>query len=203
MAGYKNRPNPLAGLLRVIGQDGLPIAVSQGVGLGVRQHDDVMLSYGYSRTAHYNFQLASGQYALITLTIPAGISHHAESRVVEAYNSQVDVEIIPNYLGALPAEVAPMYAFNQKGAAYDPLVKSIFSFRGTNIATVPITNTDQEVIDHLILRALTAQGSKSSSQSEVSSVTGRYYYEGTHVVLFHNTGAGLADISYRYNWHEF
>lgn len=189
--------------ISTIGQDGKATLVSQGIGIGIRQHDDVMLSYGYSRTSHIEFQLGAGQFALVALEIPADLNHHAEDRFVEAYNSPVDVKIIPNWGGVLPGVVSTLPAFNQKGATLDAVVQSILTFRGTNIVVDPIAPTPQETIDHVILRAVTGQGIRASSKDIFTSVTGRYYYEGFHVALFENIGAAIADITYQYNWHEF
>jgi len=189
--------------ISTIGQSGDSSPVSQGIGIGIRQHDDVMLSYGYSRTTHIDFQLDAGDFALVVLEIPADIKHHAEGRIVEVYNSPVDVKIIPDWQGVLPAVVSTLAAFNQKGASYDPDVLSIFTFRGTNIAADPIVPTAQQIIDHVIIRAETGQGNTASTKEAFSSVTGRYYFEGFHVALFEDIGAETADISYHYNWHEF
>jgi hypothetical protein len=195
--------HPLPSKLMVVGGDGEPYPVTQEAGLGIREHDDVMLAAGYSRTAHIDFQLNAGQFAVVVLTLPADIEmHHAESRSVHAFNSPVDVKIVPNWTGALPAVVSTLAAFNQKGAYYDPNVKSVLTFRGTNIAVNPINPTLLQVIDHVILRATTGQGVRVSSEDEFASVTGRFYYEGKHVALFQNIGSAVADISYRYNWHE-
>ena len=199
----ESSPLPSVAQLMTIGQTGEPTLVSQGTGIGIRQHDDVMLSYGYSRVAHIDIQLDAGEFALIVLEIPAGLKHHAESRLIEAFNSPVDVKVIPNWEGALPAVVSTLSAFNQKYATYDPDVKSIFKFRGTNIVVDPIAPSDDQIIDHVILRAVAGQGQRASSKDQFASVTGRYYDEGFHVLLLENIGNATADIMYLYNWHEF
>jgi len=195
---------PLPIQLFTVGVDGEAHEEKRGTGLSIRQHDDVMLASGYSRVTHYDFSLDAGEFAIIVLDMGSAKSHHAESRTVSTYNSDIDVKVIPNYVGGgVPAVVSAMRAFNQKGGYYDPDVDSVFTFRGTNIAVNPLTIGDTTIIDHITLRADTGKGNIASSKDLFASVTGRYYYEGQHVALFENTGAGVAYVTYQYNWHEF
>lgn len=187
----------------VHGQNGI-YTVSQGIGLGIRQHNDVMIAFGYSRKVTKRITLQAGEYACITLTIPDGLNHHAEYRNVSVYNSPCDVAIVPNYLGTLPAVVEQLTAWDQRGATIDVNVKSVFEYRGTQTTNpIDITPDETNAIDSGTLRATESQGVRSASSETEEAIKGRYYYSGTHVVWVHNIGTTPAYIQYEYGWHEF
>ena len=92
--------------ISTIGQDGESKPVSQGKGIGVRQHDDVMLSFGYSHKITKIVEIPAGQFAVVTLTIPVGLNHHVEGRYLESYNGILKVNVTLGLSeGNLPAVV--------------------------------------------------------------------------------------------------
>lgn len=194
--------------ISAVGQDGELESISNGKGLGVRQHDDVMLSYGYSRKVTKKFSLNNGDYAVISLRVPDGLVHHAESRFVQAYNSSVNFKIvIGKVIGDLPAVVDTLPVFNQKYAVLDPSTQSIVEYRGTS-ATNPIGTVDENnTIDEIDIYATTGQGVRVSTADAFASVKGRYYdgvgSERIITALFQNIGSAQAEIIFIYDWHEF
>ena len=194
--------------LSVEGQNGEQEPISNGTGIGIRQHDDVMLSYGYSRKITKKFTLPSGQFGVLTLRVPAGLNHHAESRFVQAYNAPVNFKIIiGKVIGDLPAVVDTVPAFNQKYAVLDPSTQSIVEYRGVHAAN-PIGTTDaNNTIDDLNLYATTGKGVIASTSQAFASVSGRYYTaletERIIVALFENIDSADADVEFIYEWHEF
>jgi len=192
----------------VKGQNGIIDEVSNGKGLGIKQHDDVMLSYGYSRKVTKKFTLPSGQFGVLVLRVPEGLVHHAEGRFIQCYNAPVNFKVvIGKTLNDLPALVETLPAFNQKYAVLDPTTKTIIEYRGTHAAN-PIGTVDADnTIDDLNLYAETGQGTRASSAQAFSSLTGRYYdgvdSERIIVALFENIDSADATIEFVYSWHEF
>lgn len=192
-------------MLRVFGKDGKPWEVTQGKGLGIREHDDVMLSFGYSHKVTKIETLSAGEFLVITLEVPSDLNHHAENRFLEAYNGILEVKIIADLLESeLPAVVSQIPAFNQIGPVLNPDVKSIFSYRGIH-ATNPITGTvdDDTTVDQIHLHGETGRGFRSAGASSSSDVQGRYYKEGIHTVLVENVSNADVEFTYIYKWHEF
>jgi len=194
----------MAGLLRIRGQNGTPYNVSQGIGLGIREHDDVMLSYGYSRKVTKVLTIPNNYFAVITLRIPEGLKHHSESRFVESYNGILNITVIIGLSeGDLPPVVNQIPAFNEKGASYDPDVKSIFEWRGVHISNpITATITPENSIDTLHLHA-TSGNARQAGEAQSSSVKGRYYTEGIYTLLVENKTNDDVEFTYIYGWHEF
>lgn len=192
-------------MLRVFGKDGRPYDITQGIGLGIRQHDDVMLSWGYSHKVSKIVTIPANDFAVITLTIPEELNHHAEKRFLEAYNGILDIKIIIGLEEAnLPSVVNQIPAFNQKGPYLNEDVQSIFHWRGTH-ASNPITGvavTDQNILDELHLHGTTGN-SRTAGEATSSAVQGRYYTEGIWTVLFENKSNANVELTYIYDWHEF
>ena len=194
----------MSGLLKVRGQTGKIYNVSHGVGLGVRQHDDVMLSYGYSHKITKIVTIPANQFAVMTLNMPSGLKHHSESRFVEAYNGILDVKVIVGLLeGDLPVAINQIPAFNEKYAVLNPLVKSIFQWRGVH-ATNPITGLidDTTTVDEFHLHA-TSGNARQAGEASSSSVKGRYYTTGINTLLVENKSNADVEFTYIYGWHEF
>ena len=197
-------------VLTNIGQDGTPDEVSQGGGIGTRTHDDVMLSWGYSRKVTKIVEIPSDDWVVITLTVPAGLNHHAEKRYLESYNGILEIRIITDLVEAdLPASEEIMRPFNQKLAAYDPSTLSVFNYRGIHtsnpIAAEKITEFTE--MDKIHIHAQTGNARQASEESN-SAVKGRYYTgpeSGTKIwtVLVNNISNATVEFTYIYNWHEF
>lgn len=203
---YFNNSNPFAGVLRVIGKGGIPEYVSNSFGLGIRQHDDVMLAWGYSRQITKIVEIPSNNWVVVSLTVPSGVTHHAESRFLEAYNGILEATVV---IGLdkdteVPVVVEQIPAFNQLGPTLDPDVLSVFEYRGVH-ASNPITGTinDSTTVDNIHLHATTGQGSKQAGESSSSDVRGRHYKPGFYTVLVHNTSNATVELTYIYKWHEY
>lgn len=189
----------------VEGKGGEQIAVQQGVGLGVRQHDDVMLSWGYSHKVTKIVEIPAGDFVVISLTVPSGLSHHAEARIVGAYNGILETRVILGLTPAqLPAVVEQLPAFNEKGPYRNDNVQSIFEYRGIHTSD-PLNGLydEQNSIDQIHLHATTGQGVNIGGVNTTSNVSGRYYEEGTYVFLAENVSNATVELTYIYSWHEF
>lgn len=181
--------------------------VKQEIGLGIREHDDVMLSMGLSWTVHHDVDIPAGQYVLIRLRVPEGLSHHAENRYVEAYNNRCQVWVIPNYEGSYPAGEEELVAWNQRG----PIMggnKSIFSVwapqAGLPIDFDPALDVNKALsMDHADLEATAGTFFSASSSQAFESLKGRYYYPNDHLLLVKNGTGDTATFEYIYGWHEF
>lgn len=179
--------------------------ISNGTGLGVKQHDQVMLQYGYTnKVQKKSIEIPSGDYACITLEVPSGLNHHAEFRVISAYNSECEFALVPNYTGTLPAIVQTLTVWNEQGPTINNSALSVFAYRGVQSANpIDFVPTDQTTPEYMVLRATSGQGIRVASSDGDASVQGRYYYPGIHVVRIKNTGSADAVFDYTYQWHEF
>ena len=193
--------------LLVVGQDGKTTPVSNGFGLGIRQRDDVMLAYGYSRKTTKRFSIPASEFAAITLTVGEALRlHHAESRFIESYNGSLNLKIIVGKtVSDMSGVPSRMQAFNQNGATLDPNVKSLFDFYAATVGN-PVGGVIDETntIDDFTLRGQTAQGVRASSADIFASVRGRHYDPGDFVIaLFENPNGATIDVTYSYDWHEY
>lgn len=195
------------GNLRVIGQDGNLVEVSQGFGLGIRQHDDIMLAFGYSRKTTKKFTLPAGEFVAITLDVGSALTlHHAENRYVGTYNGNLDFKVIVGKtISDMTGTPSRMSAFNQNGATLDPAVQSLFDYYPPS-AVNPVGGVINEAntIDELTIYSATGQGVRVSSSNEFSTVQGRHYSPGDFIVaLFENVSDADIVVEYVYAWHEF
>ena len=75
------------------GKNGVMGSVTQTSGLGIREHDDVMLSYGYSKYTKLEKTLGANESMVMKITVPENIAHHAESRLVITNNESVRIRV--------------------------------------------------------------------------------------------------------------
>lgn len=186
-------------------QDGDDVhEVGRGTGISIRQHDDVMLSKGYSNKVTQIVDIPAGDFLVITLETDGTFSHHAEQRFVESYNGILEVKVITGLVEVdLPTSEGQIPAFNQKTAALNPDVKSIFKYRGIHSSN-PITGTvdDNNTMDQFHLHAVSGNA-RQAGEADSSSVQGRYYNNGLWTVLVHNSSNTTVEFTYIYSWHEF
>lgn len=189
-------------MLKVFGQGGDIYSVSQGIGLGIREHADVMLSWGYSRKTYIHVLVPAGQSLIVKAVIPEGLKHHAEARVLLSANANVEFKIYKGVTPAnIPAVVSVMPIVNQKGPSL------ITNTAGTTYEYCGLVTTNPIVsgglIDDYPLYTNVAQGNVRSAPTSISGVTGRYYDPSTYAVVIKNTGSEASYIYYEYRWHEF
>lgn len=190
--------------IMTIGQDGESQPVSQGFGLGTREHEQVMLAYGYSNKVNKIIEIPGNDFAVISLKIPANLTHHAEQRFLEAYNGAVNIKVMSGILESnLPASISSLPVFNQKTALYNPSALSVFNDRGIHTSN-PILGTilDTNIIDEINIYGTTGNA-RTATEASSSSVKGRYYPEGIYTLLIENLTNSPVTFTYIYDWHEY
>ena len=187
-------------LMRNIGQNGVPEDVTQGKGLGVRQHDDVMLAYGYSKKTWLEVIIPTGQAAVIKITVPTAIQHHAEARVLSTESETVRIQVLKDAVdGEFPAVVSTMPVVNQRE---DLPTNKLTNFEYCGLVLVAaIPSTGEEQTNFPLFTASGIGQSTSPSQSE--GVKGRYSSEGLKAVIISNVSGSPTTVYYQYDWHEF
>lgn len=195
--------------LMVVGQDGVNEIVSNGMGLGIKQHDDVMLQYGYSRSTRVSKTIPSGEFLIIRLDInePTNLQHHVEDRFVSTYDSSVNFKVVEvSNDGEFPASPIPMIIRNKNGVAVETPgvnVKAEFNTYAVQ-ATNPITLNDANTVDDLNIYASAGQGNQASTEGAFASAKGRHYdVNKTYAVIFENIGLTDTFLQYIYDWHEY
>lgn len=198
----------MSGVIDQIDKEGVSRQSVRGKGFGIKQHDEVMLEYGFAKKVQIEDDLTAGQYKLITLAVVEGASHHAEKRFAEAYGGIAEIWVIPNYDGSLPAGSVLEPIWNQKGPYLVPEADQLSSFRSwPATGTLPIDfdpaldANRSKWMDHKELYGAAGQGNQASSADAFSDVAGRYYLPATHVVLIKATES--CHIHYQYSWHDF
>lgn len=202
-----NDENPLAvdSRLTTLNKYGEYAPVSEGFGLGIREHDDVMLEYGYSRVTTKRFTIPAGYYSAITLTVPENLYHHAENRLVSTYNGDLELSIV---IGKTAVDMvgtpSRMVAFNEVGPVVDSNVQSLFDYYAP-ASTIRVGGTVDETNSMIptVLRASTGQGNRASSKDQFSELSGRTYLAGFYVVNMHNPTNADIEVEYTYAWHEY
>lgn len=194
-------------IMQNIGQNSQVSDVSQGIGLGIRQHDDVMLAWGLTKVVQHEVSIEPNEYVLIELTVPVGATHHAEGRFLESFNEHCEFWVIPNYEGSVPVSGVNMTIWNEKGPYIDGNL-STFQYWDPQL-TLPIDfdpaldiNRDKW-IGHADLRGSTGQGVRASSADRFIGLVGRHYDPGRHMALTKNVGVDTAKFTYQYRWHDF
>jgi len=199
-------------------QDGKSVPVSQGGGLGTRQHNQVMLQMGLSSQANDMFVIAPNQTMYIALTVPPGRVHHAESRYMEMFresgDDSVDFDLLLGYTeGQIPggAEDETLTIFNQKGPVVDATATStvkVYLDRGA-ISPLP---TKSQIMDPKTFRIDAGLGNAASVRDAFASLQGRHYgelpdgtYPGVTIIQrFRNNGNTAVYIdAWNYLWHEY
>jgi len=186
--------------ISAIGQDGEQEAISNGKGLGVRQHDDVMLAYGYSKKTWLEVTIPAGQSAVIKVTVPSNIQHHAESRALETSEESIRIQVLKDAIdGEFPAVVATMPVINQRE---DLLPNKLANFEYCGlILTASVPSSGEEQTNFPLF---TASGvGQSTSPAQSGSVKGRYSSEGLKAVIISNISANPTTVYYQYDYHEF
>jgi len=184
-----------------IGQDGKENILSQGIGIGVRQHDDVMLSYGYSKKTWLEITIPGGDTAVIKITVPANIQHHAEGRILSSTEENLRVRVLKDAVdGEFPLVVSTMPVVNQR-EDFNVNKLTNFEYCG-NVSGGAIPSTGEEQSNFPLY--VSAGGFFSPTVvGENKSIKGRYSSEGLKAILIENTGTGATTVYYQYDWHEF
>lgn len=191
--------------LKVIGQDGLAQEVSQGFGLGVRQHDDVMLSFGYTRFTRALATIPSGDFFIIRLNINDVNQHHVEQRSLNVEGSSLNFTVIEvDDTTEFPTGPTAMPIINNNGPVIEVPgvdVKAEFFYypiQGVNPFTL------NKVIDDRPVFVEVGAGPFSGSPDFFASAKGRHYTANkTYAVIIENIGASDAEVYYQYEWHEY
>lgn len=190
-------------MLTVYGKDGVIESVRQGTGLGIREHDDVMLKFGYSRKTYLEITIPAGQFAVIKSVVPVGLNHHAEARILETFGTSIRYRIYKNVNNAnFPAQVSVMPITNERGPSIITLstTGTKYTYHGISVAN-PIVSGD--LIDNYPIWVLEGAGNKAGSPETSQSVKGRYYDSSTYAVVIQNIGTIPTVVYYQYSWHEF
>jgi len=190
-------------MLTVFGKDGKIEHVNQGIGLGIMNHNDVMLKYGYSRKTYLEATIPAGQFLVIRVVLPSNINHHAEGRILETFGTSIRYRVYKDVVNAnFPAQVSLMPILNERGADLITLstTGSVFSYHGVSVNNPIVSGT---LIDNYPVWVLEGAGNRAGSPEASQSVGGRYYYPSTYAVVIQNIGTISTQIYYQYEWHEF
>lgn len=192
--------------IQTIGKDGESEDVSQGFGLGIRQHNDVMLSYGYSRFTRDEKTLTSGDFMVIRLNVGDVDQHHAEDRVVTSSEGSLRFYVydVTDNTGLFPASPTNMPIINEKGPVIETpgvdVVGEFFDYpvQGSN----PFAALDP--IDEIPLNSDPGGLLQADGSGIFSEVEGRHYTaDRVYAVVVEKIGTGSTDVYYRYGWHEY
>lgn len=190
-------------MLTVGGKNGGIDYVSQGFGLGIREHDDVMLAWGYSRKTYLEVTIPTNQFAVIKTVIPEGLTHHAEGRILFSSGGSTRLRVYKNVTPAnFPTQVSLLPILNEKYAELITLTTdgTIFTYHGVS-ASNPIVSGD--LVDNYPIFAEDGQGNNSGSPAISESLRGRFYDDGTYAVVIQNISNTSLTVYYQYNWHEY
>jgi len=190
-------------MLRVFGRNGKIQDVSMGFGLGIREHDDVMLAWGLSRKTYLEVNIPVNNFAIIKVVVPEGWTHHAEGRILETSAGSVRVKVYKDVdNGNFPALVSLMSITDESKPSL--IVNSegtIFSYHGTAVTNPIITG---DLIDNYPVFGVDSQGQGAKGSPAISeSLRGRHYESGTYSVVIQNISNETRTIYYQYNWHEY
>lgn len=187
-------------IIEVIDRNGEPVLASRGKGIGIKQHDDVMLEYGYSKKTWLSKTIPVGQSLVIKITVPVGIQHHAESRILETKDSDLKVKILIDAVdGEFQSVVSQLPVVNNREDS--PVNQlTIFEDCGTILtANVPSTGVLQADFPIWVSAGVPA----SVSPAHSASLKGRYSSSGLKALIITNLGADPTEIYYQYDYHEF
>lgn len=189
-------------MLRIFGKNGEIYDVNQGIGLGIREHDDVMLAWGWSRKTYVEMSIPANQFATIKAVIPADWHHHAENRIIESNNGSVRFRIYKDVLDAnFPALVSTMPITDEKGP-FDvtSTAATKYTYHGTSVANPIVSGW---LIDNYPLFTAETQGNQARAPQTSQSIKGRYYYPSTYAIVVQNLSPSTVTVYYQYEWHEF
>ena len=193
--------------ISTLNDDGDATLVSQGFGLGIRQHNDVMLAYGYSRYVKHELTLADGEFMILRLDVGNINQHHAENRFVgsEAGSLRVKIYDTTGSEGLYPASPIAMTSINQKGPIVEtPGVDVVGAFFNYAANLTDPFNATLTAIDNDPLWTDAGGGPVDPSPAQFPEVQGRYYLANkTIAVVIENISGDPTTVTYRYQWHEY
>lgn len=184
--------------------------VSLGFGLGVRQHDDVMLAFGYSKTTGVsNVSIPSGQFLILRLDVGAITRyHHTENRAIITQGASVKVqlyEVDPSEFNLFPANPITMKIVNENGPSVENgnAIANFFNYvvQASNpFAGLPAGRTFLPTY----VRVQEALGPATADVASVfGSIKGRHYTANkTYALVIQNIGTVATIFDYIYSWHE-
>lgn len=179
--------------------------ISQGFGLGIRQHDDVMLAYKYSRSTRVEQTLETGQFMVLRLDINEVLLHHAEAREVSSSAGSIRVTLYDatGNENLFPATPTQMPIYNQNGLEKEISgvnVMAEFNYYPAQ-TTNPFDGLDD--IENKPIRAAITGGPVKATPTTFQGVSGRAYPSNkTFALVIENIGAETSDVYYGYTFHE-
>lgn len=188
-------------LMQVLGIDGEPEDVSQGYGLCVRQHDDVMLSSGFSKFVSSNFSLTSGQFAILRLDTGDVVAHHSENRYLSVYDGSAKFSIIEvDDDTEFPANPIELNIINKQGPEILTGTKAkvyTYAVQSSNPFTM-----NKVFDDEVPVYGAVGRGFSASQEGTFSAVRGRHYTPNkTYAIIIESLDS--IDVHYRYEWHDY
>ena len=190
-------------MLRVFGEKGDIHYVNQGIGLGIREHDDVMLGWGLSRKTFMEMVIPAGQFGTIKAVVPPTLNHHAENRIIESSGGSIRFRIYKDVDSAnFPAQVSVMPITDERGPLLitDTTDGTKYTYHGTSVANPIVSGW---LIDNYPLFTAETQGNQARAPQTSQSIKGRYYYPSTYAVVVQNISNVPVTVYYQYEWHEF
>ena len=192
--------------LVTLGKDLTPEPVSNGFGIGVRQHDDVMLAYGYSRFTRYEISVPVGDFLVLRLDVNDASFHHAELRTVgtSAASLRLKTYIATGNENLFPANPITLPKFNQIG-----LIEEVTGLDvKAGLFAYPINQTNPfsalTAADNVSLYTAPGGGPIDPSPDNFPSVKGRHYLPNeTYALVIENIGSEVSVVYYQYDWHEY
>lgn len=192
-------------MLTIWGKGGKQYQVNHGIGLGIRQHDDVMLAWGYSRNTRHEMNLTAGQFMVIRLNVNTVKLHHAEDRILSTEKGSVRVKVydVTGNEGSFPASPTAMTIFNQNPPQQETggvdCQAEFFSYPAQ--ASDPFAGLTP--IDNVPLWVPSGGGPVSPSPDTFPSVKGRHYQsDRVYALVVENINGSETDVYYQYAWHE-
>lgn len=190
-------------MLEVFGKNGVVRVVSQGFGLGIRQHDDVMLAFGYSRVASKDFTVPTTDFLVLRLDVNDVKLHHLESRLLgsSAGNIRIRLYNVTGNENLFPATPTALDIYNQKYLTKETIGVDVRA----GIYSYPIQTTNPfSGLEPIINRPIyTPTTGGPITPAENMTNKGRHYEPNqTYALVIENISNGSSVIYYEYNWHE-
>lgn len=198
-------------LLHNIGQDGEPSPITQGGGMGTREHDDVMLSFGYSHFTRHHRTITGNNFLVIRLDVNGINQHHAEGRLFKTRNESCQVKVydVTGQEGLFPANPVAMPVFNQKTAEQEtpnpsgtPGIDVLGQFFYHDLVAADPFSALTPIDD--VPMWIASATPVSTRPDGFPSVKGRYYQQNrTYAVVIENLNGSSTEVYYQYDWHEY
>lgn len=207
---YEVKQSSEPGQLKTLDEDGNPSEVSQGFGIGVRQHDDVMLSWGHSKTTVLNdITIPSGEFLILRLNTGAFLNyHHTENRSITTQGASVKVqlyEVDPSEVNLFPTNPQQLKVVNENG----PLVEDGAGFAEFFSYAVQASNPfaglpEARTYLPIFVRVQENTGPATRDISNgFASIKGRHYTANKiYALVIQNVGTQNTIFDYLYSYHE-